>query len=31
MDFAFTDEQLAFRDQVLKFSQKEIAPAGRGV
>ncbi len=26
MDFAFTDEQLAFRDQVLKFSQKEIAP-----
>jgi butyryl-CoA dehydrogenase len=26
MDFAFTDEQLAFRDQVLKFSQKEIGP-----
>jgi hypothetical protein len=26
MDFAFTDEQLAFRDQVIKFSQKEIAP-----
>ncbi len=26
MDFAFTDEQLAFRDQVLKFSQNEIAP-----
>ena len=26
MDFAFTDEQLAFREQVLKFSQNEIAP-----
>ncbi len=26
MDFAFTDEQLAFKDQVVKFSQKEIAP-----
>jgi len=26
MDFAFTDEQLAFKDQVIKFSQKEIAP-----
>lgn len=26
MDFAFTDEQLAFRDQLLKFSQNEIAP-----
>ncbi len=26
MDFTFTDEQLAFRDQVLKFSQNEIAP-----
>lgn len=26
MDFTFTDEQLAFRDQVFKFSQKEIAP-----
>ena len=26
MDFQFTDEQRAFRDQVLKFSQKELAP-----
>ena len=26
MEFGFTDEQLAFKDQVLKFSQKEIAP-----
>ena len=26
MDFTFTDEQLAFRDLVLKFSQNEIAP-----
>src|SRR4030042_2906207 len=26
MDFSFTDEQLAFKDQVIKFSQKEIAP-----
>jgi butyryl-CoA dehydrogenase len=25
MEFGFTDEQLAFKDQVLKFSQKEIA------
>jgi len=26
MDFAFTDEQLMFREQVLKFARKEIAP-----
>ncbi|MBI5968137.1 MAG: acyl-CoA dehydrogenase family protein [Deltaproteobacteria bacterium] len=26
MDFSFTDEQKAFREQVLKFSQKELAP-----
>jgi alkylation response protein AidB-like acyl-CoA dehydrogenase len=26
MDFRFTDEQRAFQDQVLKFSQKELAP-----
>jgi alkylation response protein AidB-like acyl-CoA dehydrogenase len=26
MDFHFTDEQRAFKDQVLKFSQKELAP-----
>ncbi len=26
MDFAFTPEQLAFRDQVLKFATKELAP-----
>jgi len=26
MDFRFTDEQKAFRDQVIKFSQKELAP-----
>ena len=26
MDFSFTDEQRAFKDQVLKFSQKELAP-----
>src|SRR3972149_6449183 len=26
MDFRFTDEQKAFHDQVLKFSQKELAP-----
>ncbi len=26
MDFRFTDEQKAFKDQVLKFSQKELAP-----
>jgi alkylation response protein AidB-like acyl-CoA dehydrogenase len=26
MDFSFTPEQLAFREQVLKFSAKEIAP-----
>lgn len=26
MDFAFTDEQLAFREQVLKFAAREIAP-----
>jgi butyryl-CoA dehydrogenase len=26
MEFSFTDEQKAFKDQVLKFSQKELAP-----
>jgi len=26
MDFRFTDEQKAFKEQVLKFSQKELAP-----
>ena len=26
MEFRFTDEQKAFKDQVLKFSQKELAP-----
>jgi alkylation response protein AidB-like acyl-CoA dehydrogenase len=26
MDFRFTDEQRAFQEQVLKFSQKELAP-----
>jgi len=26
MDFSFTSEQKAFKDQVLKFSQKELAP-----
>jgi len=26
MDFRFSDEQKAFKDQVLKFSQKELAP-----
>jgi hypothetical protein len=26
MDFSFTDEQRAFKDQVVKFSQKELAP-----
>jgi alkylation response protein AidB-like acyl-CoA dehydrogenase len=26
MDFRFTDEQLAFKEQVLKFSQKELTP-----
>lgn len=26
MDFALTDEQLMFRDQVLKFARKEIVP-----
>jgi alkylation response protein AidB-like acyl-CoA dehydrogenase len=26
MDFAFTEEQLMFREQVLKFAKKEIAP-----
>jgi len=26
MDFRFTDEQIAFKEQVLKFSQKELAP-----
>ncbi len=26
MDFRFTDEQRAFKDQVLRFSQKELAP-----
>ena len=28
MDFAFTNEQLAFREQVLKFATKELAPLG---
>jgi hypothetical protein len=28
MDFAFTPEQLAFHDQVLKFATKELAPLG---
>jgi hypothetical protein len=26
MDFLFTDEQKAFHEQVLKFSQRELAP-----
>jgi hypothetical protein len=26
MEFSFTDEQKVFKDQVLKFSQKELAP-----
>ena len=26
MDFSFTPEQLAFREQVLKFTAKELAP-----
>jgi butyryl-CoA dehydrogenase len=26
MEFSFTDEQKSFKDQVLKFSQKELAP-----
>jgi len=26
MDFSFTDEQKAFKEQVLKFSQKQLAP-----
>jgi len=26
MDFSFTEEQKAFKEQVLKFSQKELAP-----
>ena len=28
MEFEFTDEQLAFRDQVIKFARNEIAPYG---
>lgn len=27
MDFGFTDEQLMFRDQVIRFAKKEIAPS----
>ena len=26
MDFRFTDEQMAFQEQALKFSRKELAP-----
>jgi butyryl-CoA dehydrogenase len=29
MDFAFTDEQLMFREQVLKFARREIVPRVR--
>jgi len=29
MDFQFTEEQLAFKEQVLKFARKEIAPRCR--
>ena len=26
MDFSFTEEQLIFKEQVLKFARKEIVP-----
>ena len=29
MNFSFTEEQLMFREQVLKFAKKEIAPSAR--
>jgi len=29
MDFAFTEEQLLFKEQVLKFARKEIVPVAR--
>ena len=30
MDFAFTEEQLMFRDQVIRFARKEIVPRVQG-